>query len=71
VIGTHVRIRYFRNEEETQRAIKDGWFCTGDIGERLSNGSIRIIDRRKHIFKLAQGEFVAPERLVNAPRHDS
>ncbi len=41
------------------------WFLTGDIGEMLPNGSVRIIDRRKNFFKLAQGEFIAPERLEN------
>jgi long-chain acyl-CoA synthetase len=57
--------RYYRNKEETERAFKDGWFCTGDIGERTAQGCVRIIDRRKHIFKLAQGEFVAPERCCH------
>ncbi len=41
------------------------WFLTGDIGEMLPNDSVRIIDRRKNFFKLAQGEFIAPERLEN------
>ncbi|OII75569.1 long-chain fatty acid ligase [Cryptosporidium ubiquitum] len=60
-------IGYFRNEEETKAVIceKEGWIKTGDICHLLPNGSIRVIDRRKNIFKLSQGEYVAPEKLEN------
>ena len=54
---------YYKNSEETQEKFVDGYFRTGDIGIMAAPGKIRIIDRKKNLFKLAQGEFVAPERL--------
>lgn len=64
VRGASVAAGYYRRPRRTAAAWDaGGWFRTGDIGVANADGSLTIVDRRKNIFKLAQGEYVPAEHL--------
>ncbi|KAF7554969.1 hypothetical protein G7046_g6669 [Stylonectria norvegica] len=64
--GPVVFREYYKNAEETAKTIDpDGWFHSGDICEVDKMGRFKIIDRKKNVLKLAQGEYISPERIEN------
>ncbi|MFN0031787.1 MAG: AMP-dependent synthetase/ligase [Flavobacteriales bacterium] len=63
--GPNVMLGYFKDKEKTDEVLKDGWFHTGDIGE-ITDGFLRITDRKKELFKTSGGKYVSPQLLENA-----
>ncbi|XP_025417767.1 long-chain-fatty-acid--CoA ligase 3 isoform X2 [Sipha flava] len=61
--GENISPGYYKNPEKTKEEFfeRDGqwWFKTGDIGQLESDGSIKIIDRKKDLVKLQGGEYVS------------
>ena len=62
--GNNIAVGYYMMEEKTKEEFgEDGWFHTGDIGQFMSDGSIRIVDRKKNLIKLKGGEYIAVENM--------
>ncbi len=57
---------YYKDEALTKEAIdSEGWFHTGDIGELVNNRFLKITDRKKEMFKMSNGKYIAPQQIEN------
>jgi long-chain acyl-CoA synthetase len=63
--GPHVMRGYYKEPGLTKDVLEDGWFHTGDIGTIIDNKFLKITDRKKEIFKLSSGKYVAPQVIEN------
>ncbi len=61
--GPNVMRGYYGHPEETASAFTDGWFRTGDVGHVDDHGHLFITDRKKDLFKLSNGKYVAPQQI--------
>ncbi|MCK5170706.1 MAG: AMP-binding protein, partial [Bacteroidales bacterium] len=64
--GHNIMLGYYKNPELTEQVFdNDGWFHTGDIGHMDEEKFLVITDRKKEIFKLSSGKFIAPQVIEN------
>jgi len=62
--GENVMVGYWRNDEETNKVLKNGWLSTGDIGE-FDGEFLKIIDRKKDIIITPGGDNISPIKIEN------
>ena len=61
--GPNVMQGYYGQPDATAAVLKDGWFSTGDVGHLDDAGRLYITDRKKDLFKLSNGKYVAPQLI--------
>lgn len=65
--GPNVMLGYYKNREKTEKAFtSDGYLKTGDIGHMDDDGYLFVTDRKKSMFKLSTGKYVAPQPIENS-----
>jgi long-chain acyl-CoA synthetase len=71
VRGPNIISGYYKLDEKNKETFtSDGWMMSGDVAMITGKERrVQLIDRKKNIFKLAQGEYIAPEKLENIYKH--
>ena len=64
--GPNIFPGYWERSQETAKVLRDGWFHTGDQGEKDGQGNWKIIGRMKNLIILASGHNIAPEPIEDA-----
>ncbi len=65
VKGPNIMLEYYENKEATKKAIKSGWFYTGDLARIDDEGYIFICGRKKSVIVLKNGKNIFPEEMEN------
>ena len=66
VKGDSVMMGYCKDPEQTKKTFdEEGWLKTGDVGIMIDNKYLKITDRKKEIFKLSSGKYIAPQVIEN------
>jgi len=63
VKGPNVMLGYYKNKVATDEILKNGWLHTGDIGVWIEGDYLKIIDRKKEMFKISGGKYVVPQPI--------
>jgi long-chain acyl-CoA synthetase len=74
VKGPNVMKGYYKNKELTEATLHDNWLYTGDLGEITEGGFLRLIGRKKEMFKTSYGKYIVPQaiesRFLDSPLID-
>jgi long-chain acyl-CoA synthetase len=63
VRGRNVMQGYYGHPESTAAVMRDDWFATGDVGYIDDQGHLFLTDRKKDLFKLSNGKYIAPQQI--------
>jgi long-chain acyl-CoA synthetase len=64
--GVNIMMGYYKAPDLTSEMIdEDGWLHTGDIGVLVDGKFLKITDRKKEMFKLSAGKYIAPQVIEN------
>lgn len=72
--GDNIMLGYYKDTKATREVIIDGWLHTGDIGQWVDGRFLKIIDRKKEMFKTSGGKYIVPQaiesKMVESPYID-